>query len=173
MNRTIHCESGSPFMGLAVNARLLPPNNFDNAKIGLKCTIVHNETITFNIKIPLEIHNFQFDIANLARWKFCMWHFWEFFTSPPPPPIRKMDRRRWLIPAFTVPKPHKVDPDSQWIGSIHRIHSFAFIAISMAIFSNIPADLDQKLIINYEKPRTSCTSKPHPSKFYIIQLFTV
>ena len=38
-----------------------------NARIGLKSTIMHYKTIIFNIKIPLNIHNFNFGGALRAH----------------------------------------------------------------------------------------------------------
>ena len=71
---------------------------------------MHYKTITFNLKIPLNIQNFilpraKFDIATLRaeHADFCFAIFLTF-APPPPPPIRKMDRRRCFQVVFANSK---------------------------------------------------------------------
>ena len=79
-----------------------------NARIGLKSTVMHYKTIKFNIKIPLNIHNFHF--CGALRAKSLIFRIYTrsapiFFLAIfqiPPPPIRKMDRHRCSAP----PPPH-------------------------------------------------------------------
>ena len=65
-----------------------------NARIGFKSTVRHYKTIKFNIKTLLNINSFSY--ATLRK---CA----SFLTlAPPPPPIRKMDRRpdSWRTPGL-------------------------------------------------------------------------
>ena len=59
---------------------------------------MHYKTIQFNIKIPLNIHNFHLILRLCAVARRKIWHFSNFYHPPPPPP----QSEKWIDAAGSL-----------------------------------------------------------------------